>query len=188
MTLKRIVLRDYYFVRVLQEVVGTLQNQQYLNVFYCPSLGIVEPVTQYVSPDFFGRQIKAWVIPSTKKVIFKTHVNDVLELYEDELDVVSNLKSISELADEVKLHIASKAVGSALISALSIFGILIVVILKLLKVLKSWKFIIPFVVLLLLSLFVTSSIIDTVNQTVVYDRIGNWVDTETGKYSLKRKR
>lgn len=178
-----IVLGDLVFKLGVYEVPGTIQGQQGMACFMSNDGKHAIPLPFNVPLDAYGETFTAFLRTYDDSLVLELGADDVriTELNEEagEIDITSPL-AISDLFEEQKMRMVPQVlsgIGSTI--AMTILAV----------VLYFMEFsIFPFVVVpVCIAIFGLAWSIPnylTLNRSVVYDAVGNWIDMKSGRTSL----
>lgn len=184
--MKNIVLDDIRFKLGVREVTGIIHAEQGIPMFYNEEEGIVARLPFPVSAEHYEMPVCVYMRPHTNEIITHLGPDDKIidELGEDEEDVTNSYEILRSQFDEQKLRRVPRALmatGMCWISAiLTIIGGALLYF----KILPTW---IPVAVLgavFVGSLIVSRSYTKILNQNIMYDSFGNWINFDTGETSL----
>lgn len=175
---------DRKFVCVVDEVEGRLVPQNGIVHFFAEQKGIVVPLNFDVRPDLIGEEVSVMIRRYDGELLLQVGEDDVLD---EEIDPDREY-AIGELADINQLDdILDNKKETLINTSVAIMGMFVVSCIAAALfwcIFDSW---IVSAIYGVIGLYLLASIITrfrTLTKSTVYDRVGNWIDLNSGKTSL----
>lgn len=184
--MKNLTLEDIHFKLGVREVWGIIHAEQGIPLFYSEKESIISPLPFFVSAKQYERPIIVYMRPHTNEIIERFGFDDKLisELNDDEEDVIGEYSMLKVQMTEQKMRIIPRAVSIMGLFGINILLLIAALIFRLLGIMSTWIPVIALSATFAVLAFLTYSYTRILNQNIIYDADGQWVNFDTGETSL----